>query len=60
LLNLQARYDLETLIREKGAAIKTRVWARPNPGCQKDVMSALADMGERMGADPSSWRTELP
>jgi hypothetical protein len=24
------------------------------------VMNDLADLGERMGADPASWRTEAP
>jgi hypothetical protein len=26
----------------------------------KETMNALADLGERMGADPASWRTEAP
>ena len=26
----------------------------------KEVMNELADIGERMGADPASWRTEAP
>ena len=26
----------------------------------KEVMNELADLGERMGADPKSWRTEAP
>jgi len=26
----------------------------------KEVMNELADLGERMGADPSSWRTDPP
>ena len=26
----------------------------------KEVMNELADLGERMGADPRSWRTEAP
>jgi hypothetical protein len=26
----------------------------------KETMNALADLGERMGADPSSWLTEVP
>jgi len=25
-----------------------------------DVMNALADIGEQMGADAKSWRTEAP
>ena len=36
-------------------------WVPPSPGqFQKDVMNALADMGEQMGVDPASWRTEGP
>jgi hypothetical protein len=26
----------------------------------KETMNALADLGERRGADPASWRTEAP
>lgn len=26
----------------------------------KETMNALADIGQRMGADPNSWRTEMP
>jgi hypothetical protein len=26
----------------------------------KEVMNELADLGERMGADPASWRTDPP
>jgi hypothetical protein len=36
-------------------------WTPPKPGVfDKEVMNALANMGERMGADPASWRTEPP
>jgi predicted acylesterase/phospholipase RssA len=36
-------------------------WVPPSPGTfQKNVMNALADLGERMGADPASWRTTPP
>ncbi|HYE33808.1 patatin-like phospholipase family protein [Methylocaldum sp.] len=36
-------------------------WTPPKPGVfVKETMNALADIGERMGADPSSWRTEPP
>jgi predicted acylesterase/phospholipase RssA len=36
-------------------------WTPPKPDMfDKDVMNALADMGERMGADPASWRTDPP
>ena len=33
----------------------------PKPGTfDKDTMNALADLGEKMGAEASSWRTEAP
>ena len=36
-------------------------WVPPKPGTfVKEVMNDLADLGEKMGADPSSWRTESP
>jgi patatin-like phospholipase len=36
-------------------------WAPSKPGTfVKEVMNDLADMGERLGADPKSWRTEAP
>jgi predicted acylesterase/phospholipase RssA len=36
-------------------------WVPSKPGTfVKEVMNELADMGERMGADPKSWSTEAP
>jgi hypothetical protein len=36
-------------------------WTPPKLGVfRKEVMNALVDMGERMGADPMSWRTAPP
>ena len=36
-------------------------WAPPKPGLfEKETMNALADMGERMGADPISWQSDPP
>jgi hypothetical protein len=36
-------------------------WVPPKPGVfDKEVMNALADMGERMAADPASWQTNPP
>jgi hypothetical protein len=36
-------------------------WVPPKPGTfVKEVMNELTDLGERMGADPASWRTESP
>jgi len=47
--------------------VEVRVMAVPDsfvpsvPGTlQKVVMNALADLGEKMGADPSSWRDTPP
>jgi predicted acylesterase/phospholipase RssA len=36
-------------------------WMPRKPGSfQKETMNELADLGERMGADPKSWQTALP
>jgi predicted acylesterase/phospholipase RssA len=36
-------------------------WVPSKPGTfVKEVMNDLADLGERMGADPKSWSTEAP
>jgi hypothetical protein len=36
-------------------------WVPPKPGVFiKETMNNLADVGARMGADPSSWSTEVP
>ncbi|MGN6626992.1 MAG: patatin-like phospholipase family protein [Tepidisphaeraceae bacterium] len=36
-------------------------WAPPKPGAfVPETMNALADLGERMGADPQSWISEPP
>ena len=36
-------------------------WFPPVPGTFiKETMNNLADLGEKMGADPSSWSTEPP
>jgi predicted acylesterase/phospholipase RssA len=36
-------------------------WVPPKPGTfVKEVMNDLADLGEKMGADPKSWRTDPP
>ena len=42
-------------------------WRCPNPSCPRrpssfnaEVMNDLADIGEKMGADTASWRTEAP
>ena len=50
-----------------GGTVEIRVVAVPNDFVPpkegvfiKETMNALADLGERMGEDPSSWRTESP
>jgi predicted acylesterase/phospholipase RssA len=36
-------------------------WSAPKAGLfVKESMNALADLGEKMGADPASWRSEPP
>jgi predicted acylesterase/phospholipase RssA len=36
-------------------------WVPPKPGTfEAEVMNELADLGEKMGADPASWRTDPP
>jgi patatin-like phospholipase len=63
--HLFARAELMKL--KQKVDIEVRVMAVPDsfvpsvPGTfQNEVMNALADLGEKMGADPSSWRTEPP
>jgi hypothetical protein len=50
-----------------GADVEVRLmavpdaWIPPSPGTfQANVMNELADLGEKMGADPANWRTEAP
>jgi hypothetical protein len=52
---------------KRGADVEVRYVCIPNewvPSQQgafkRKVMNDLADIGERMGADPSSWQTEPP
>jgi hypothetical protein len=52
---------------KRGGEVEVRVVAVPNDFVPpkagvfiKETMNALADLGERMGADPSSWQTEPP
>jgi hypothetical protein len=36
-------------------------WTPPKPGVFiKETMNNLADLGEKMGADPKSWSTDVP
>jgi hypothetical protein len=53
--------------RKRNADIEVRIvaipgdWSAPVPGVfVKETMNNLADLGERMGADPASWRTDPP
>jgi hypothetical protein len=52
---------------KRGADVQVRVisvpddWLPPKPGVfQKEVMNNLADLGERLGADPANWSTNPP
>lgn len=52
---------------KRGGTMEVRVIAVPNdfvppkPGdFQKETMNALADLGEKMGADPANWQTTPP
>jgi hypothetical protein len=63
--HLFAQADIAEL--KRGGEVEVRVVAVPNDFVPpkagvfiKETMNALADLGERMGADPSSWRTEAP
>jgi len=61
-------YALAEVARLKhGADVQVRMisipeeWVPSKPGSfVKEVMNDLADLGERMGADPANWRTEAP
>jgi hypothetical protein len=60
-------FALAAISRQAGADVEVRYvavpddWAPPKAGFfVKETMNALADMGERMGADPASWRTDSP
>jgi len=63
--HLFARAELMKL--KQKVDIEVRVMAVPDsfvpsvPGTfQNEVMNALADLGEKMGADPASWRDTPP
>jgi len=63
--HLHAKAEIARL--KYGADVQVRVmavpesWVPPKPGTfQPEVMNALADLGEKMGADPASWLTESP
>jgi hypothetical protein len=63
--HLAARAEVMRL--KFGAEVETRFlavpdeWVPPEPGTfNRRVMNDLADLGERMGADPASWLREIP
>ena len=63
--HLFAQAELDRL--KYGATIEVRVMAVPDSfvpvhpeSFNPEVMNTLADLGEKMGADPASWRTEAP
>jgi len=61
-------FTLAEVVRLKyGADVQVRVLAVPDSfvpakpeSFNAEVMNTLADIGEQLGADPSSWRTEAP
>ena len=65
LRHLYAMAEIARLRRE--ADVEVRVasipddWSPPALGTfAKETMNSLVDLGEKMGADPSSWSTSLP
>jgi predicted acylesterase/phospholipase RssA len=63
--HLEAHVELMRI--KYGVDVELRIMAVPEswvpsvPGTfKKEVMNDLADLGEKMGADPASWRTEAP
>lgn len=63
--HLHAQAEISRL--KRGADIEVRLvavpndWVPPQPGVFiKETMNNLADLGEKMGADPLSWDSETP
>jgi hypothetical protein len=63
--HLEANAELTRL--KYGIDVEVRVmavpeaWVPPVAGTfKKEVMNELADLGEKMGADPASWSTGVP
>ena len=63
--HLEANAELTR--RKYGIDVEVRImavpesWVPPVAGTfQKEVMNALADLGEKMGADPASWSNGVP
>jgi hypothetical protein len=56
LMRLKYRVDVQVRILPV-----PEYWVPPKPGTfVAEVMNELADLGEKMGADPASWRTDPP
>jgi len=65
LRHLYAKAEIERLKRRADVQVRMiavpEEWVPSKPGTfVKEVMNDLADLGERMGADPTNWRTEAP
>jgi hypothetical protein len=63
--HLYAKAEIERLKHKADVQVRLIAvpddWVPPKPGTfVKEVMNELADLGERMGADAASWRTEAP
>jgi len=63
--HLHAQAEISRL--KRGATVEVRFvavpndWVPPQPGIFiKETMNNMADLGEKMGADPSSWSSEPP
>ena len=63
--HLYAQAEISQL--KRGAEVEVRIvtvpndWVAPQPGVFiKETMNNLADLGEKMGADPLNWRSEPP
>jgi hypothetical protein len=52
------KYDVDVEVRVLAVPDE---WVPPRPGTfVSEVMNELADLGEKLGADPASWRTDPP
>ena len=68
LIALRHVYAMAEISRlKRNAEVEVRVvsipddWYPPKPGTfVKETMNDLADLGERMGADVNSWRSDPP
>ena len=65
LRHLHAMAEISHLKRGVDVEVRTVAipgdWSPPVPGVfVKETMNALADLGEKMGADPASWSTQAP